>query len=58
MHDVPVESESTNKIKPRAVIFQVRDKELSKIKKIIVTDFPEIKICYDWFSVEFSSGIK
>jgi hypothetical protein len=46
MQDVPLESGSNNKIRPRALIFKARDKEVSKIKKIIETDFPEVKILY------------
>jgi hypothetical protein len=45
IHEVPFESES-NKIRPRALIFKARDKELSKIKKLIETHFPEVKILY------------
>ncbi len=46
MHNVPFESGSNDRIRPRALIFKARDKELSKIKKIIETDFPEVKILY------------
>jgi hypothetical protein len=44
--EVPVESVPDSRIKPRALILKAKDKELSKLKKVIEEQFPEVKIVY------------
>ena len=36
----------SRKIKPRALIFKAKDKDLYKIKELIETQFPEVEIIY------------
>jgi hypothetical protein len=44
--ELPFALESDSKIKPRALILKAKDKELSKIKKLIEDECPEVKIVY------------
>jgi hypothetical protein len=37
---------SSQKIKPRALVFKANDKDVNKIKEIIENKFPEVKIIY------------
>jgi hypothetical protein len=40
------ETPCAKKDKPRALIFKANDKDLDKIKELIETQFPEVKIIY------------
>ncbi len=44
--EAPFTVETESKIKPRALILKANDKALSKIKKVIEEQFPEVKIVY------------
>jgi hypothetical protein len=43
---VHLDSETSYKIKPRALIFKANEKDLDKIKELIETQFPKVKILY------------
>ena len=34
------------KIKPRAIVFKANDKDFSKIKDLVITQFPEVEVVY------------
>jgi hypothetical protein len=44
--EVRLDFESSCKIKPRALIFKANQKDLDKIKELIETQFPKVKILY------------
>jgi len=44
--EVGLDSDTSYKIKPRAVIFKANEKDLDKIKEIIETQFPNVEIVY------------
>ncbi len=44
--DVHLDSESSYKIKPRALIFKANEKDLEKIKELIEMQFPKVEIVY------------
>jgi hypothetical protein len=44
--DVCLDSEVSDRIKPRAIIFKARNNDLRKIKELIETQFPEVTILY------------
>jgi hypothetical protein len=41
-----LDSETSHKIKPRALIFKANEKDLDKIKELIETQFPKVEIVY------------
>jgi hypothetical protein len=43
---VHLDSETSYKIKPRALIFKANEKDLDKIKELIETQFPKVEIVY------------
>jgi hypothetical protein len=43
---VHLDSGSSYKIKPRALIFKANEKDLDKIKELIETQFPKVEIVY------------
>jgi hypothetical protein len=43
---VHLESDTSHKIKPRALIFKANEKDLDKIKELIETHFPKVEIVY------------
>lgn len=43
---VRLDSGTSYKIKPRAVVFKANEKDLDKIKAIIETQFPNVEIVY------------
>jgi len=44
--EVHLDIGALNKIKPRALIFKSNQKDLDKLKELIETQFPEVKILY------------
>lgn len=44
--EVHLDSEKSEKIKPRAIIFKAHNKDLRKIKELIETQFPRVEIIY------------
>jgi hypothetical protein len=41
-----MDSETSCKIKPRAIVFKANTKDLDKIKELIETQFPKVEIVY------------
>jgi hypothetical protein len=44
--EAPLESETSCKVKPRAIILRARDKDFDKVRKLIKNEFPEVEIIY------------
>lgn len=44
--EVHLDIDASYKVKPRALIFKSSEKDLDKIKELIETQFPKVKILY------------